>query len=659
MTSKNISLEPVHQTFIKTGTTGIFKGGCRSCIMIPVILVALAVLLFPLRGIYPSPDSFGYSNRAHQMYENPTSENVIIWRPIFPLLISVSYRILGESLQSGFYVVRLFFVLNIMLCYFIGTKLFSRIAGLTFSLLVITSYHINNCSSLLLLDNVFPFFVLAQILFTYLAFEKSRFAYFIFAGIALSLAWLVKPSMAILYIPLPFLMLLFRKYRTIKNSCGLILTCISFVVVLSPWIYQVSFGSKPLNVLLGPLTEIAAIKDITLASSANETSIFQMLRTQLGYFNNTLYLNIARRFILWPLFVLSLIHTIYLTAFKRNRASAVVLFSTLLFLPAIFMAAKICGRTSLLMILYFLLYAMAANLLAQLPLKRSPTSSTQGRVHKISNILKRRPFLSVLLLCLILQIFVGRSRAWNFLSLITMTERPKSFSFWTTKTEVVGWLAGKAVADASDWMLQNVPPGSRILCEQNYNGPTRFYTRNSFRICTWTFFNLWPKVLDSPEVQECGHPVFIWPRIKTNKRMLVNCLTVMCQGHFLGQVDTYQPAYIMIGLRRNYLTLYLEANPSFTLEKSFSNGEVKIYKVNYPVKPMDDFPTKFEISTFKYLSFLHRNMRSRYEQEKQIFQQCTGWSGLQVQEFFTFIENNDMEAFWKNYQQFQRQQIYP
>ena len=161
-------------------------------VIIAFLLLLTGIFLFPLKGVVPSPDSSWYLKNAVKLYNDFSYENLMIRRPLFPFLISLSFHFFGKSIESAFWVVRIFFVSNIVLSYFVGLKLYNRSTGIAFSLLLLSSFVINQWSSYLLVDVIIPFFIFLYILTLHQAFENENRILFGVSGMIIGLAFLVK-----------------------------------------------------------------------------------------------------------------------------------------------------------------------------------------------------------------------------------------------------------------------------------------------------------------------------------------------------------------------------------------------------------------------------------------------------------------------------------
>lgn len=208
-----------------------------------IYLLIIGVATFCTREIVIVPDMGSYMisglNIAYGKGYTGMS-GALIWSraPLFSLLISGSYFCLGASPWSAFWVVRLFAILNPLLIYFLGKKLFGKLAGFSGALLILSSYSVNYWSYRHL-DAVWPFFTIFSIVCLYVAIENGDYIYFAISGIFLALAYLIKQA-PILLIPLPFILIFFvKEYRNQRNIRGALLWILLFSFITFPWIFYV------------------------------------------------------------------------------------------------------------------------------------------------------------------------------------------------------------------------------------------------------------------------------------------------------------------------------------------------------------------------------------------------------------------------------------
>jgi len=206
----------------------------------------VAILFFPLRGVRMTPDGSLYLARALNLY-NKVGYVECDWSPavprgpVFPLLVAGSFHLFGVSARSALWVVRTAFVVNALLMYGIGAKLYNRVVGLSAAALYLTSYVIFRWSAQVLLDAVMPMFVFASFFLLLVTWQhRWRVPFFGMAGLLTGIAYLTKQT-AILFLPLPALLwVLSPQYRRKGVWLGIVAFWVAALALIVPWMVYVS-----------------------------------------------------------------------------------------------------------------------------------------------------------------------------------------------------------------------------------------------------------------------------------------------------------------------------------------------------------------------------------------------------------------------------------
>jgi 4-amino-4-deoxy-L-arabinose transferase-like glycosyltransferase len=266
--------------------------------------------------------------------------------PVFPTLIAVCFWILGPSPWSAFWPVRIFCILNPVMVFLLGEKLFGKRVGFAAALLILTSYSMDFWSYRHL-DAVWPFFVLLGNYFTILGFEKKELPFFIISGACLGIAILTK-EVAILFVPFPLsIFLLVPEYRQRNLFLFTIVNISVAIIAIVPWLVYL-FQNDGLDSFIG-LTGPMVANDITyfpvegsrsilaiLASCWHKASDFALGIWHFYYVGRNA---ISANFILAPGFVAAWVFALIM-AIRRNRYGIILSLNLLLFLPIIFYAGK-------------------------------------------------------------------------------------------------------------------------------------------------------------------------------------------------------------------------------------------------------------------------------------------------------------------------------
>ena len=379
----------------------------------------------------------------------------------------------------------------------------------------------------------------------------------------------------------------------------------------------------------------------------NLITMFRILLEQLEALRRFSIKYIYKEFILSPLFCIGILFSLYQAVFKKDRASTTIIISVLLFSPIIYTVERMKLRVGQVIILYFFLYLLAANFLINFPRIIKQSALYKSFSFKNKHILLNGGTILFILTCLFSQIFI-----WPGSGKKNLYALRGEFSFFKDEFRVGGWF-NETVQEASEWIKINIPDGSIILCQQYAFTAIDFLTDREYNINMMKRgTTLTPYSITKMPIESMEEPLFI--ELDTNKRFRIQFENVL-----LDNINDYRPDYIIITLRQNFLSLYFNNNPNFHLLKSFSNGEIKIFKVNnLPVHPIDDFSTKVDVKIYNYLLSLYKNDSSKYEEIKQLLENILKWSKDDEKKFFYIIESNDKNGFLSNYEHFKERKVY-
>ncbi|MCP4021134.1 MAG: hypothetical protein GY729_04775 [Desulfobacteraceae bacterium] len=612
------------------------------------LLLLAGIILFPLKGVAPSPDSSWYLNNALAIYNDFGFDSLMIRRPLVPFLISICFHLFGNTIESAFFVVRFFFILNLLLAYYSGLKLFNRSTGIAFSLLLLSSFVINKWSSYLLLDAIVPFFILLYILVLYQAFENKSTIFFALSGFILGLTFLLKGVFSIFFMFLPLFLLIQKKYRTTGQIKNILVSYLIAIVVLLPWLGY-CIWHQDFFIIIGPLADSKEVKasGIIPLTDGSGFSLWIFIRKQLNDFIHFFNVYIGKIFILSNLFILAIIYCLCQLANQKNRASLLCLFFTMiLFSPVVYIGMKSGGinfRNGQFMVLYFLFYLMTAFMVANF----SGAIAALFFKGRSKNKIKITLFTVLILTCLFFQIFAGPDEK-NRYRFYTLTQKTKirnfyGFSFWQGKfNEKDGW-AGNATRDAGNWIEENIPKKETILCQWYYLYMLDYLTDNQydFQFVSYTFYH------DDARKK----PLFIWPRYNY-KVLESNSLVALFENNLLAQVNENKINYLVVTHRRNFLALYLKEHPDFELAYSITHKKknIKIFKTRrFPVSPLPQFSTKFHEDMFRFFRHAAQKNKPVFHFLKNEMQRITHWDEDQLQAFIRLIDSGNPEQFRQTY----------
>lgn len=595
-----------------------------------LFVLFLAILFFPLRGAIVSPDSTFYMSVASNLnqglgYIDTEWSPILIRGPVFPSLIALSFRLFGESVESALHVVRLFFVGNLLIIYWLGKQLGGRAVGLFAVLLVLTSSVIHYWSARVHLDNAMPFFILLSNAILFIAIKKENMLYFAMAGLTLGIGFLVKDVAGLFALTPIALWLTVSSFRKRKNIPHLFVYGITFAALAFTWlIYAASNDSSNyfLNwidwiVRLGfQPTESASSLGAGAGVAGNSgttgllgtlfaipLTIFERLKTYYEVY-------VAETFALAPLFLLAWIYIIYRAIRYRKLEDIFPIILCTLFLPIMLFLGSSGFRAGQTVYTYLLFYLVLAYALVQF---LAPALW-----------LKNYRWLFCIAI-LVAQLFVAPSpffkllREHNLYGFVP-TERTYTFSYWGQNDfESTGW-DNPEIRQVGHWIEQNVADNEDILSDWEWLDAYYFYSKGTRPIHSLEYITSGNVKL--AEVDQSSPIRFIWTQGSTNPADALNNLLAFSEPHFLSQVKKTSADYIIFSQQRSFLTIYLRTHPNFVQVAEFDAGRIQIFKIipDVELEILEEFPLIVSNRVAPYL----RNLRTQrgqqhYNQFKQTY----------------------------------------
>lgn len=587
------------------------------------------LLFLPVKWLVPGGDGLWYMDIALNIYKGfglaDTDLSPVIMRPLYPILLSISFWLFGISIETAFMTTRIFYIFNSLLVYFVGQKLYGRIAGLVASLLVLSSFTISEWSAMIYLDHVLPAFMLLSLLLTLYTFEKQKFIWFILSGLSLGMACLVKETAA-LFLPLPLMILLLHKeYRNKKCIWGTLILIVMILLIILPWIGYVYSVTRQAELLLGSSIQVVSTFSITRLS---EISLEELLLALVNYYR----FQVGKNFFLAPLFVVSWAFTLIL-ALRNEKSSRIMIFTFLLHGPLILFQGLAGYRASQAITLFLLSYVALANFLL---------SAGRFIESKLSNLSPRKIFLplsrwvSIALACTVIIIqgiereipfddrpyiiianigrgnIVDHFRRFNTIQYLLQEDKA-----WDTNTRLDDELA-KA-------MLTYIPPRSRVMSTWA-RGPY-WSTRGNYPIYStpWIYFSPGYSINSTSREKQ---KVLLFhkrpPLAESSEEVGQYYLGVLTEENLLGEIQEKSIDYIVVTSITNFEYLYFMNNPGFVQVASIENGQSSIFKV-IEAKPYE-FETYFVDETLTFFQDLKFTHPQRYNEiEISLMKNGLGW----------------------------------
>jgi 4-amino-4-deoxy-L-arabinose transferase-like glycosyltransferase len=627
-------------------------------ILLGLILLVATMVLFPLRRLYGSADAAMYLGRALNLYNgrgyvDHSWSPVLSRGPIFPLLLAASFELFGPSILHALWVVRVFFVLNTLLIYLLGARLYGTWPGFTASLLVLTSIVINQYSSRVLLDVVLPFFMILFVYCLYLAFDKASYPWALASGVVLGIAFLTK-EMAIIFVPLPFLVALSYVRCRGWGSLLLALCCAAaFCLALAPWVvhglrvssavsldHQLGAGPEVLHDLLTPETGSTRYKFL------ERFPLFYVY-----WFGIYCLETVAPNFVLAPLFLVGWSWTLVKGLSRGDLGDRLMLTSFLLFTPIMLFQGRVAWRVGQSILIFMLSYIVLARTVWDLAYEGvSRLGSWLRQLEWSIPVRQVQRAVAALLVVILLALqlcnvdtvrYLVRDtrvvpgvlrtlsrRGWAESILLRMVSNSSGSD--RTMAEVLGspefhldgsgWL-NDATRAAGSWLAENVPPGASIVSDR-WGLAVYFFAGGDFR------FPMDLRWIQEEVEQADPRVLFLWKHKHDVKVLTEECL--------LRRLEKAGVQYVIVTWKRNYFSLYFEAHPGFEKAAEFGDGEgvgkVQIFSVGDDLRPVGDFSLHVQADLVDYLEKLRLSDETAYQRLVQgFFGDELGWTEAQVE----------------------------
>lgn len=548
--------------------------------------------------------------------------------PLWPFIISLTYHLFGVSPWSGFWAVRVFAVLNPLVIYYFGKKLYDSKIGLAASLLTLSSYTVNYWSYRHL-DAVWPFFTILSILYLYLAFENSNYIYFVISAILLALAYLIKQA-PILLTPLPFISMLFIKnFRSKNNIMGASIWLLLFSSIILPWIYYVYSNTYniPLS-LLGPGGKIAAHGSV----SGDTFQILKKYFVGLWAYYSGADNSIANNFTLAPLFVCSWIYTIYLSL-RGDKESLFVVLVLVLLSPMASHVGNSNQRVGQLILIFGLSYLVTARFCSALA---KSVLKVFKRITQIDLGRDRWVYWFVVGGLILVQTFVSYKGDRGNIYFIKQNLFYQSLIKRTTDRNVVGGF-GKLSKRCGEWIRKNLPEGSRLLVSKPVEGkPLYFYSDGNYPVFVMPVIqsNRIPREIASKKNEDV-----IFLSAWTARLDPRNKLFLLTENDLLRCIKEKQIDYVIVPKNKNYLSKYFDQNDSFTKMIEFGGGAIKVYKIDN-ARPIGEFRMMISKRLITYLKSLINNDSEKFVwYVNRFFEPLLNWNSAKVKELLQLNDN--------------------
>jgi len=584
------------------------------------IAIGIIIIKFWPSQFYSDTDMAYYLSLAKNLfhgngYVNPDLSANIYRGPIFPLLVTSSYALLGESIRSAMILQRVLWVFTILITFLLGKQYFNQRVGFLASILVLGSIAINVDFGLATTDGPVTFFILTLQLMFWEAFSKQRSnKWYLLMGLLMGITYWLKQT-ALFIAPLPLLMwILFSEYRTRHVLKKVLIYYAVFAFFYFGWMgYVYLAGGSPnqvasdLNVglsIISRLTSILNIKPGSFTQTVTINSYAISLPQILATFYNR---DIAGYFRIAPFFLAGLAYSLFQAVVRRNKPDIHLVTGLLLFSSMI--PIQVVANFGFRQNLYFYIICMIGL-----------TAMTERLFNKI--------WLKIASGTLVL--VISASLIFIQISGNYVMKKVKIISTPITNQESLGYF--NDYQDAATWINNNVNPDERILTSEREANILHILTNGNRYFAIIPAFNgersFSPAVVINPPY------ISIWTYLgisdPDNPR---DNLLGISEPSLLATINDKNVSYVIVTPRIWSLYFYLKIHPDF--QELLILDNVAIFRVSHPVQPISAYPNvHFETcigeGTPEYLKNLEDSDPARFE--VRLRDEFGPWMGLSYPE---------------------------
>lgn len=544
-----------------------------------VFLTLLGLVMY-----FPCDHSIGqdmgfYINAALNLfagkgYTSMDGTPISIRGPLFPWMMATSFWLLGVSVWSAFWVVRVFCILGPLAVYWLGGRFLGRWVGCSAALLILSSYSMNYWSYTHL-DAIWPVFILIFIGLVHSALETRKSAFFALSGLVLALGYWTKEA-SILFLPLPFgLVLLDKSLRNKRVALDLGILSACFLLAISPRVLVLLFSGQDIS------TALVADKGSSMLKAGIVINPLVLIKGYViglaGYYrgigDNSQ--SLRAHFIVAPLFIISWLFCA-VKALRNDRLGRSLILSFLLLSPYMAYIGQNNLRIGHLIIFLLLSYLVLAWFVVE---------ASEGFL----NLILKKPqttswWENLVPACLIaslvaLQVFGTREKDKGSLSILRESFTGRSLAGKDNTLRMVD-LYNETDRAVGEWIRSNIPKGSCLMISGPGDRPIYFYSHAEYRVVSMPmpFFTFYNESQSTPfEGRAKGPVIFLsaWSPLHDPR----NWVSALPESVLHAAIKKESADYVIADAWFNFLTLYFDQSKSFAKVKEFDNGAVKIYRV--------------------------------------------------------------------------------
>lgn len=562
-------------------------------IILLFVITVLAVLFIPRNGVSTSGDTQNYLRYASQIYNQ---EDIMRLNrgPVFPITIALAYFFNEESIKSGFYVVRIFFAMNLILTFVLGRILVNRWVGFIAAIMALSSCGLNIIGNLFLADTIVPFFILLYLILLYKAILSKRLFYFILSGIVLGIEFLTKEYYFLLFLLMPLLLLvLLKAFQTKDYIINIGILCLSSVLTILPWIVYVLTHGGHVSDLLGKYA-----KEHDIIASSSWVVLSASLSNAYHVLTNVNYVEALQRFYtdklcpyfpLSPIMMLCLIILSIKCIIKKSINTIFILASIFVLAPVIILTGHESFRIGGIAILYYLLYIVIGMTLFQLiewseSLKLIKVKLLLNQSGKCKGISQRGNVKRVAIRCGIIILAICLiSYEWFNPEASTYAETIKGHpwrnTFWLSEEFSVGGRHKSEIYDASKWINAHIQMSTVFASAGSISDSVNFFLMNKYQNIPFGPM----KTLDEVEQEyiegSIASPIFIFchPYFGSNTKRY-QLVYFVYENDIIDFIKENQPGYILLSHKEHFYSLYFDTVS--WAERVYDNLRATIYKID-------------------------------------------------------------------------------
>jgi hypothetical protein len=598
-----------------------------------IYLILIGFITFYTTEIKVASDMIWYMNSALNMsldkgYMSMDGSLILDRGPLFPYLISLSYKLLDITPWSAYWVVRLFCILNPLIVYFLGSRLFGKWVGFVSSIFILSSYSVGFWSYRHV-DAVWPFFVILGSYCVFIGFENRKRKYSVLSGICLGLAFLTS-EISLVFISIPVLMFLcIEEYRQKDLISALIINVLITILVVSPWLYYL-WQHDSLRLLLGlggPKVASQIFNPSDFSKPVGSINVFNYVwaviltcgKGLLKYYQGGKY-SLANNIIIAPLFILGWIFII--TQVFRNDKSAKILISICAaFLPILIHLGNNDSRLGISVFFLLLSYMSLAVFIFWLG----------GKIVELKILaFNRRSWiiLPIILVIVVLQIIGDGKGDAGYRTIFQQSFLGRVLTGESTNRRIQGLFEFRDFKKTIERLKKKSRSGEPILVDWYYGAMTAYFMMRGNNI-----------IFSMPFVT-CTEKGVVWgqlPKNREEKPIYIEsnnlaftprfAADVLFESNLLGLIEKEDIQFILITYRHAVLHKYFSSSPCFEELMRFGGdsrrGDVyRVYRViekedcKKTVLPLVGYMLRKVISSMKQQDpNAYEHFRKKYMQE--------------------------------------------